>query len=446
MNTRLFLGLALAASSLFAGEPKTESIDDSSLKKWAAELGADDFETREKAQEKLRSAGLRALAVLEAAKKSGDLEVASRAEQLLIPLQAHISKAREFGWIAENFGSLFGSDLKAAPFTSENAGEREALARLEGRGEPESNLGWLAKAQEADGHWDSVKHGASKNSDLEQTSFALLAFLGAGHTEKIGEHKDTVKRAVKWLAEHVGEDGGARVSTDAPVDGITQALVGMALAESAGMANLKATKELAQKVIDYSTGKHQSRNGEKTGGFGRAARSQKPELLTTMLFTMQLKSAKVAGLKVPPESFDGIIEFIDSMDQKEKGFAMAAGENPSARATCAGVLCRQFLGWKKDDLAPQVALFLKQYGIPEENGSDDLFDWIGVLVTFQQGGEAWQNFNAGVRSRIAGAQEREGNLSGSVRPRGEWRGAGRVFSTAVGALSTEVYYRYQMLR
>jgi len=437
-----FLVLALASSFTFGGEVKPEAIEDSMLKQWAAQLGAEDFETREKAQNNLRNAGVRAQAALEAAKKSGDLEVSSRAEQLLIPLQARINKEHEFVWIAEHVGPLFGSDLKSPSFNPENAQERVAVAQLEGRGEPDSNLGWLAKTQEADGHWDSVKHGAAKNADIEHTSFALLAFLGAGHTEKVGEFKDNVKRGVKWLCDHVGEDGGVRVSPDAEVDGIKQALVGLALAESAGMANLKPTKELAQKVIDYSTEKHQVLDGEKHLGFGRSARSTKPDMLTTMLFTMQLKSAKVAGLRVNAAAFDGVIEFIDSLDQKEKGYAMAAGEKPSARATVAALLCRQFLGWKKDDLAPQVSVFLKQYGYPDENGSDDLFDWIGELVTFQQGGDAWRNFNGGARTRITGAQEHDG----SVRPRGEWSGAGRVFSTAVGALCLEIYYRYQALR
>lgn len=446
MNTRLFLGLALAASSLLAGEPKTENIDDSSLKKWAAELGADDFETRQKAQENLRRAGTRAQAALEAARKGGDLEVAARADQLLIPLQAQSRRAQEFTTIVEIVGPLFGSELKSSQVSSEIAEERAAIARLEGLNEPDSNLDWLAKAQESDGHWDSVKHGAAKNADVEQTAFALLAFLGAGHTEKVGSFKSHVKLAVAWLAERVGEDGGVRVSKDANVDGIIQAVAGLALAEAAGMSNIDATKKLAQKVVDYSTGKHQSRSGEKLSGFGRTPLSKKPELITTMLFTMQLKSAMVAGLKVNPLSFDGIIEFIDTLDLKEKGFAMAAGEKATARGTVAGLLCRQFLGWRKDDLAPQVGTFLKHYGNPDENGSDDLFDWIGELVTFQQGGEAWQHFNAGARSRIAAAKETQGDLSGSIKPRGEWAGAGRVFSTAVGALCMEIYYRYQALR
>jgi hypothetical protein len=440
MNTRLFLGLALAAASLLAGEPKIENIDDSSLKKWAAELGADDFETRQKAQENLRRAGPRAQAALEAARKGGDLEVASRAEQLLAPMYTRIHREREMAWFSENFGSLFGSDLKPA---AENA---VARADEKAHETPDSGLSWLAKAQETDGHWDSVKHGAAKNADIEQTAFALLAFLGAGHTEKVGEHKANVKAAQQWLAVHVGEDGGVRVSKDADVDGLTQAIVGMALAEAAGMANVPATKELAQKVVNHATEKHQSRDGEKLSGFGRTPNSKKPDLLTSMLFVMQLKSAKVAGLKVDPKAFDGAIEFLDTLDQKEKGFAMAAGEKPSARATVAGLLCRQFLGWKREDLEGQANHFAKLYGTPAEPGSDDFFDWIGELVMFQQGGELWKTFNDGARLRIKAAQQHTGKLSGSIDPRGEWTNAGRVFSTAVGTLCLEIYYRYRMLR
>jgi hypothetical protein len=65
---------------------------------------------------------------------------------------------------------------------------------------PGKALRWLGTHQEADGHFDAQKFGAVEKSDVASTSLALLAFLGAGHTEKVGAYKDNVKRAIAWLA------------------------------------------------------------------------------------------------------------------------------------------------------------------------------------------------------------------------------------------------------
>ena len=115
-------------------------------------------------------------------------------------------------------------------------------------------LEWLAKHQDADGHWDAIKNGADFKNDTAVTGLALLSILGAGHTEKVGQYKDNVKRAVGWLAAHQDDAGRIFDSTDAGSyrDGdYPQAIVTMALCEAAGMANRPETRATAQKAIDY---------------------------------------------------------------------------------------------------------------------------------------------------------------------------------------------------
>lgn len=57
-------------------------------------------------------------------------------------------------------------------------------------------LRWLARNQKLDGSW---------NSDVEQTSAALLAFIRAGHTTRTGIFRQALRRAVRWLVDHPGE-------------------------------------------------------------------------------------------------------------------------------------------------------------------------------------------------------------------------------------------------
>ncbi|MFH0940210.1 MAG: zf-HC2 domain-containing protein [Planctomycetota bacterium] len=86
-------------------------------------------------------------------------------------------------------------------FGSRTGGGRRWMVKKHGgsRATEESvdrGLEWLARNQEADGRWDNVKHGGRSGKgvygDAAMTGFALLAFLGAGHTEKVGKYKENV--------------------------------------------------------------------------------------------------------------------------------------------------------------------------------------------------------------------------------------------------------------
>ena len=68
-------------------------------------------------------------------------------------------------------------------------------------------LEWLRRHQEADGSW-----GAGEQADLRPaaTGLAILAFLGAGNTEKHANPKKfqkTVRKAVQWLIAQQRGDG-----------------------------------------------------------------------------------------------------------------------------------------------------------------------------------------------------------------------------------------------
>ena len=83
---------------------------------------------------------------------------------------------------------------------------------------------------------------------------------------------------------------------------------------------------------------------------------------------------------------------------------------------------------------------------------DDVVDfyyiYYGSLAMFQMGGDYWKGWNELVRDPLLSKQVREpGDNLGSWEPvggspRGYADGAGRVYSTAMAALSLEVYYRY----
>ena len=443
-----------------AGEPSANPSADERARaaSLVKQLGHEDYQTREAAQAALRSLGMRAKVALEATlKEPVEEEVLLRATLLLRPLWMAEAQAAERAWLSEHLGPLFG----ARDFGPQAAKSLVKPAALGGKepdpkpkpkpGEPEvareKALEWLHLAQEEDGHWDSVKYGTQVNADLEQTSLALLAFLSTGHTERVGLYKGTVCRAVQWLKKQQRKDGAFLRPGEQEVDGLAHALAGFALSETACMGRTPETKVCAQNAVNYSLSTHQSVTKDGPSGFGRRAQSNTPDLFTTTFATMHLKSAKVAGLNVPSAGFDGVIRFLETLEDRERAaFRLSPDLKPTVRATFMGCLCRQFLGWKREDLETCVQKAVDQFKGPStgEDASDLLGNYVGTLVLFQQAIdlERWRTWDGRQKSSLIAAERKEGAAQGSYDPSGEWSGAGRVFSTSISRLCFSIYYRW----
>jgi len=77
--------------------------------------------------------------------------------------------------------------------------------------------------------------------------------------------------------------------------------------------------------------------------------------------------------------------------------------------------------------------------------------YYGTLAMFQMGGKSWKQWNAKMKAALLPNQRKGGPVDGSLQDvDGSWdpvswlcRHSGtRVYTTAVNALSLEVYYRY----
>ncbi len=77
-------------------------------------------------------------------------------------------------------------------------------------------------------------------------------------------------------------------------------------------------------------------------------------------------------------------------------------------------------------------------------GTINFYYWFhGTHALFQQGGAEWKSWNKSMTAALLKSQRTDGEESGSWDPIDDWgRVAGRVYSTALGALTLEVYYRY----
>jgi hypothetical protein len=287
------------------------------------------------------------------------------------------------------------------------------------------------------------------------TGLALLAFLGAGYTDRSGKFADNVKRAQTWLMSQQKPNGGIfekeRGGGGASA-GYNHSIAGLALAEAYGMTQDPKLRDAAQKAVDYSVNIHQA----PYSGW-RYDPKEKPDLSVTGWFVMQLKSARIAGLTVDGAGFQGAQKYVDSVTDKDGRAGYQRPEANNSSMTAVGMVCRQFMGTPNSDPmliggAHQLVEATPQWEDKRNHGRErGFYYWYyGTLAMFQQGGEAWNKWNETLKPTLISNQRQGGPLDGSVNDfDGSWdphswidKYGGRVFTTAVGALSLEVYYRY----
>ena len=121
--------------------------------------------------------------------------------------------------------------------------------------------------------------------------------------------------------------------------------------------------------------------------------------------------------------------------------------------TAVGVLCRLFAGEARSqkEVRDGVRILMKDPPLWREAKGRSLstinyyYWYYGSYALFQYGGPEWERWNVAMVKALLDAQRRDAALEedGSWDPIDEWGPAGgRVYSTALCAMTLEVYYRY----
>jgi len=124
--------------------------------------------------------------------------------------------------------------------------------------------------------------------------------------------------------------------------------------------------------------------------------------------------------------------------------------------TAVGVLCRIFSGESRTSRTIRDGvkyLMLHTPAWQEQKGralsTINIYYWYyGSYALFQFGGPDWKKWNEDMQKALLDSQ-RQGEIceDGSWDPIDEWGTAGgRVYSTALGAMTFEVYYRFRRMQ
>jgi hypothetical protein len=334
---------------------------------------------------------------------------------------------------------------------------------------------WLARHQEEDGSWSVTGYvnqceGEKKcapvlgSDDLNVgvTGLCLLAFLGAGYTHLSRDtyrgivFGEVVRKGIQHLMR-IQQPDGSLGPAGSPRETFQHVLATFALVEAYGLTSSMMLKDAAQKAVDRLCALR--RPG---AGWGEP---QGPDAIVTCWAASALWAARQAELDFPRDTLTEVLRFLETLtnpDTRRVGYRTRGrdggsipGRNdhftPHPTCTAAAAVAKMLLtpGSRPESIAPQVDLVASRSpGIRRDSRDGHHEYWASFAVYLADGpkGSAWKAWNSGLKQRVLNTQQR---TDSKVCTFGSWEAddkwsceAGRVYVTAINALTLEVYYRY----
>lgn len=350
----------------------------------------------------------------------------------------------------------------------------------------EAGLAWLAAHQARDGTWDAVtfqKHcpdhdrcGGPAQRRLDDsispglTGLCLLAFVGAGYTDRYGPYPHVVTRAVDALLRAQNERGG--FSRTPGMAGYNDSVATFALAEYQARVRDERLEEPLRRAAAHLAATQQARGG---WDYVPSAKSGRNDTSITAWVVQALAACAAAEVPASRQPLvrsvqhfvraaepDGRVWYADNGE----GFRVDPGLRPAYRygpaMTACGLVCEELLGWERTapirerqvgSLLTQLPSTVHYRGRDRTQLHSEYYWYYGTLAMFQEGGERWERWNARLRDTLLPLQDRrkdgqkKRHSYGSWQPYGEnwgkWgRMGGRVYTTAICTLTLEIYYRH----
>ncbi len=308
-------------------------------------------------------------------------------------------------------------------------------------------LDWLARNQRSDGTWSLLgpyNDGGHQENRQAAIAMALLAFQGDGHTHLgDGPYQRNVKKGWDALLATQGPEGDF-FQTGAPAHHriYTHSQCAIALCELYGMTHDSKLRDPAQRAIDYLV-KIQAAEG----GW-RYFPGSDADTSVTGWAVMALQSARMGKLQVPETTLGRVSQFLDRVAIHDGSrYVYKPDSNETYAMTAEGLLCRQYLGWERNDSRlVDGAQFIAQH--PIDWRDRNVYYWYyATQVMHHMEGEHWRKWNGVMRQVLPSHQVRTGKEKGSwdpLRPsRDEWGAqAGRLYVTCLSTYMLEVYYRH----
>jgi len=333
--------------------------------------------------------------------------------------------------------------------------------------------------------------------DVGVTALAVLAFTGFGHTHQFGEREEfvtVVRKAMQWLKSQQVMEGDPddrgrygwpqikiRDWKADPAADPYKATIDEQWIYDHSLATM-ATAELLLLTQDkIGLGKNVELAAElclraQNDGYGwrYGVKPGDNDTSVTGWMILALKACKAADMRRPaPERYEKA--FKDALEWFKRATSVSTGitgykapgdegsrlngiypepypfSKELSCMTAVAVLCRLFAGEKRTDdmIKKGVTILLRETPSWQEQAGNrmskiNVYYWYyGTYALFQYGGVPWKEWNEKMKKSLIDTQRVGGCEDGSWDPIDEWGAAGgRVYTTALGAMTLEVYYRY----
>jgi len=220
-----------------------------------------------------------------------------------------------------------------------------------------------------------------------------------------------------------------------------QGLATIALTEAYGMSQDERLHAPTQAALNFIMEAQ-----DPVGGGWRYAPKQPGDTSAVGWQIMALKSGHMAYLDVNPLTIRKAGEFLDAVSSGSGAGYGYTGPGQGAGTTAVGLLCRMYMGWKKDHPALERGIA----ELARRGPSQDLYyDYYSTQVMHHVEGDVWKVWNDRMKALLLAAQVKEGHEKGSwydgVSGGHGGSHGGRLYTTALATLILEVTYRHAPL-
>lgn len=330
-------------------------------------------------------------------------------------------------------------------------------ASVESERAVELALAYLAAHQRSNGSWSfdldlapcngQCRHSKEKNSDSATpitgaTGLALLAFLGAGHTHhKSGPYQETVRRGIYFLRSIAGE-------TESGYDWQQGSMYGHGIALMALEEALNMTRDGNQYDSDLADlvqqGTAFSCIAQHPNGSWGYVPGRPGDVTITGWQVLSLIGAQKCGAALHTNTLPDAKSFLMTTCEG-RNFWFGYNSPPGEPTTTAiGLTLMLFLGQSPYETPFQRALERLAETGPLPNNI--YHNYYTTLALHHSRHPAWDNWNQQLRDYLVRTQETQGHEMGSWHFNEKWGNVGgRLYTTALAAMTLEVYYRFMPL-
>ncbi len=285
-------------------------------------------------------------------------------------------------------------------------------------------LAYLAQQQAEDGSYGADRYG----KHVGITAIACMAFMADGNLPGRGPYGQAVERGLDFILRSATESGLIAADTShGPMYG--HGFATLMLGEVYGQTNDRRVREVLLKAVRLIVN---TQNHE--GGWRYHPVPFDADISVTICQVMALRSARNAGLSVPPETIERAISYVRQCQNPADGgfrYMLSAGGSAFPRSA-AGIAALYYAGVYEDEAIDRGLEYLQRAsrGMTFRGGGHYYYGhYYAAQAMFLAGGDYWARWYPAIRDELVDKQSDSGSWDSNH---------GKAYGTAMSLLVLQI--------